>query len=397
MLKASVKEANTIYQAIHSHQMNNDGEMLDAIKALTSVPDKYPDDIIQSPLETCSLTILPNSKCNFSCSYCYASKGHTGDELSLFNLEKTIDFFIDPKRTSNRNLYISFGGGGEPFLSWDIVKHALNYASQKAHKFGFTIHFSFASNGSLISKEIIDTLKTYNVKANISFDILEDVQNLQRKNHSLVSTNLLSLLASNIKPSLNTIITPASVNRQEEMVLEIASKYPGLERLSFDPVIDEQLASNNKDLKDFYSSYIKGFFEARKLGKKYGIDVNSIHLRNTGLKRHRTCPGGFDLTPDGHITVCYLVSSPKEAFYKDFVYGNIREDGEIVLDEKKFASLINESTNNRMECRQCFARWHCGGGCLYEYSLYPPEARLVACDFIRQFTLKALLEQFDSN
>lgn len=397
MLIASAEEANTLHQAIHAPQINNNGDIIEAVQALTAIPDQYPNDIIQSPHETCSLTILPNSKCNFSCSYCYASKGHTGEELSIFKLEKTIDFFIDPKRTSNRNLYISFGGGGEPFLSWDIMKHALDYASQKANKFGFTIHFSFASNGSVISKEIIDTIKHNNVKANISFDILEDIQNLQRKNHSLVSTNIISLLASNIKPSLNTIITPANVFRQEEMVLEIASKYPGLERLSFDPVIDEKLASNNTDLKDFYSSYTKGFFEARRLGKKYGIDVNSILLRNTGLKRHRACPGGFDLTPDGHISVCYLVSSPKDSFYKDFIYGNISKDGEIALDEKKFVSLLNECTNNRKECRQCFARWHCGGGCLYEYRLYPSEARMVACDFIRQFTLKALLEQFDSN
>jgi len=397
MLIASDEEAKILHQAIHSPQINNDGEMLDAIKALTSIPGTYPDDIIQSPLETCSLTILPNSKCNFSCSYCYASKGHTGDELSVFNLEKTIDFFIDPNRTKKRNLYISFGGGGEPFLSWDLVKHALDYASQKAIMFGFTIHFSFASNGSLISKEIIDTLKTFNVKANISFDILEDVQNLQRKNHSLVSSNLHMLLSSNIKPSLNTIITQVNVNRQKEMVIEIASKYPGLERVSFDPVIDEQLASKKEELKDFYSSYIKGFFEARKLGMEYGIDVNSIHLKNIGLKRHRACTGGFDLTPDGHISVCYLVSSPKESFYKDFIYGNISKDGKIALDEKKFVSLLNECTNKREECRQCFAKWHCGGGCLYEYRLYPSEARLVVCDFIRQFTQKALLEQFDSN
>lgn len=344
----------------------------------------------QNPSEVFALTILPNNICNFSCSYCYAAKGHSNDTLSIEKLKRVLDFFIDPYRISRKDLYISFGGGGEPFISWKLVKYAIEYGSDLADKHGFKLNFSFASNGSIMNDEIVDTLKRYKVKANISFDILEEIQNLQRKNYKQVCSTLDILLENEIYPTINSVITPANVALQEDMVEHIHLRFPKLRRLSFDSVVDGGLFDKPGQLKDFYDEYIIHFFKARELGKKYDISVSCIKHHNLELIKTRACAGGFDLTPEGKISMCFFISSPKEELYDDFIYGEVTEES-IRFDESKFKRLISYNANENERCQSCFIKWHCGGGCLYHSKAYTKEMLDVMCDFQRKFSFLSLL------
>jgi sulfatase maturation enzyme AslB (radical SAM superfamily) len=72
------------------------------------------------------LTVLPNQKCNLSCSYCYSAKGRSNIELDRQKLKNAIDFFIDSKK-EDKALAISYMGGGEPMLSWPLVIGCTKY------------------------------------------------------------------------------------------------------------------------------------------------------------------------------------------------------------------------------------------------------------------------------
>lgn len=347
-------------------------------------------NFVTNPEDVFALTILPNNICNFSCSYCYAAKGHGKDELSEETLKTVLDFFVDPRRITRRDLYISFGGGGEPLLSWEKVKFAIAYSDSLARKYGFIIKYSYASNGSVISDEILHTIHTYDIKVNISFDILEEIQNIQRKNYEKVCQTLDCLLENDICPTINSVITPLNVARQSEMVEEIHSRFPKLRRLSFDYVVDANLYRESDSLRTFYDHYMKHFFEARTLGKHYNITVSSIKCHNLEQIKTRACAGGFDLTPQGKFSMCFFVSSPKEALYEDFIYGSV-DSGKLEFDHQKFKSLVEFSSNDREKCRDCFIRWHCGGGCFYHIKSYTAEMLEVMCEFQRKFSLVSLL------
>jgi len=58
---------------------------------------------VDSPHDVFALTILPNNICNFSCSYCYAAKGHGHDELDIQTLRTVLDFFINRKRIKRQH------------------------------------------------------------------------------------------------------------------------------------------------------------------------------------------------------------------------------------------------------------------------------------------------------
>lgn len=346
---------------------------------------------LKSPQETFALTILPNNICNFSCTYCYAAQGHSQTVLEKEKLKAVLDFFIDTKRITRKDLYISFGGGGEPFISWDLVKYAMEYGTELASKYGFELNFSFASNGSIVNDEIVETLKKYRVKANISFDILEDIQNLQRKNYTQVCKTLDILLENDIFPTINSVITPLNVSLQKEMIEHIHSRFPKLKRVSFDAVVNGKLFEKPEELSAFYDTYIQHFFQAYELGKKYHIVVSCIKHHNLELLKSRACAGGFDLTPEGNISMCFFVSSPREALFDEFIYGKVSSKGEITFDQKKFTDLINYSSDKNEQCANCFIQWHCGGGCLYQQKSYDKEMFNVMCRFQRKFSLISLL------
>jgi len=346
----------------------------------------------QSPQEVFALTILPNNICNFSCSYCYAAKSHSTDTIDKGKLKATLDFFIDPTRISRRDIYISFGGGGEPFISWQTMKFAIEYANELAQKNGFNLNFSFASNGSIMNEDIISVIKRYRIKANISFDILEDIQNKQRKNYAEVCNTLDLLLDSEIYPTINAVITPANVALQEQMVKHIHNRFPKLKRLSFDSVVDAHLFDSPQPLREFYDCYTEHFFKARSLGHQYGITVSCIKHHNLELIKSRACAGGFDLTPNGKISICFFVSSPKDPLYEDFIYGEVDENNRLVFDNDKFLRHINYRADNNERCRTCFIKQHCGGGCLYHAKTYSADMLDVMCDFQRKFSEIALRE-----
>ena len=348
---------------------------------------------VDNPEEVYAMTILPNNICNFSCSYCYAAKGHGHDQLDEATLRAVLDFFIDSKRTSREHLYISFGGGGEPLLSWNRMKMVLEYAEKLALKHGKTIHYSFASNGSVMSSEILDAIRRFNIKVNISFDIIENIQNIQRKNYNRVCETINILLSNGISPTINSVITPLNVSMQEDMVREISSRFPGLKRLSFDYVVDGNLCETVAELEKFYNSYTEHFFRAREIGKEFGIEVSSIKYHNLEQLKTRACAGGFDITPQGTISVCFFISSPQEKLYEDFIYGRIK-DGKVSFDKAKFSRMVKETANSQDKCNGCFLKWHCAGGCLFHARSYSKEMLDTMCNFQRKFSIVALLNMF---
>lgn len=348
---------------------------------------------VENPEDVYAMTILPNNICNFSCSYCYAAKGHSHDQLDEETLRTALDFFINSERTPREHLYISFGGGGEPLLSWQRMKSVLDYAEELASKHRKTIHYSFASNGSVMSPEILDTIRKFSIKVNISFDILENIQNVQRKHYNRVCETLDTLLSNGVYPTINSVITPLNVELQADMVREIGRRFPGLKRLSFDYVVDGNLYETPQDLGDFYDRYIKNFFWAREIGKEFGIEVSSIKYHNLEQLKTRACAGGFDITPQGTISVCFFISSPREKLYEDFIYGRI-EDRNVQFDKDKFYRMVNETANTQDKCHECFLKWHCAGGCLFHARSYSPEMLDTMCEFQRKFSIIALLNMY---
>jgi uncharacterized protein len=372
----------------------------DIIETMESLLEHDPDKLsprLDSPDLFDRLAILPNHVCNFHCSYCYSAPGRSGKVLDINILKSTLDHFVDPVRLDPSNkINIAILGGGEPLLSWDLVKFTIEYSTELAEKHGFSLDFSLVTNGSLINDEIIKTLEENPVTVSISFEILEDIQNKQRGHFDLVCQTIDTLISHGIIPKFRSTITQDNVRRQEEMVKFVQNRFPQVYDMMFEAVTDAGSFSSSDEIKEFYDNYISHFFAAQNLGIETGIKISCSASRNINLLEERFCPGEFALTPDGEITICTRISSPMDPGYSDCIYGKVDETGAVKIDHNKFSSLAGDNVYSKEKCNNCFAKWHCGGGCMAQRYVYNEEVLDLICDFTRSFTKRTILEKLEN-
>lgn len=372
----------------------------DEIKEIvdTVIPKKNVDEYIhkQKPDEPFNtLSILPNNICNFSCSYCYSADGRSNKKLSKEDISSTIQNFIDPDRLEPQKIYISIFGGGEPLISWDLVKHAIIYSHELGEKFGFTVRISLVTNGSIISGEIIDLLKKYDISVTVSFEILEEIQNLQRGHFDKVSSNIRTLIDAGVYVRFRSTLTKDNVKLQRQMIQTAIQNYPEVESIMMEEVTDVDSFKDFDEIKEFYDDLLSNFIGASEIGERYGKSVECSAARNINLLIDRFCPGEFCLTPEGTFSICSRITSPLDNGYENSIYGKV-ENNHVVIDKSKLSELINVNVYSKDKCENCFAKWHCGGGCYAQQQAYPEEVLEIACNYKREYTKFRLLKDLDN-
>lgn len=369
------------------------------IETMESLLDYDPEKLtprLDSPDLFNRLAILPNNVCNFNCSYCYSAPGRSGKVIGKDVLKASLDHFIDPARIKPPNkLFIAILGGGEPLLSWDLVTFILDYSTTLATRYGYTLDFSLVTNGSIMNDEIIQKLKNHPVEVSVSFEILEEIQNKQRGHYELVCKNIDSLIANGLAPKLRSTITPDNVTLQKQMVGEVINRFPGVGEVMFEFVTDAESFCSPNDIKAFYDNYIEHFFEACNMGLEKGLKIDCSAARNFNILVERFCPGEFALTPEGDISMCTRISSPLDKGYDDCVYGKIDETGNVQLNYEQFGKLADENVHSKEKCKSCFAKWHCGGGCMAQKYVYKDDILDLICEFTRSFTKRMILEKLE--
>lgn len=357
---------------------------------LACLADYIPYDnrpAVSHPGDYTLLTVLPNNRCNFACTYCYSAGCRDSRELDPDTLCQCIDYFMESKTTrpGRRKLTISFMGGGEPMLSWDIIKRGVAYASAKASKMdGVEVHFRIITNGSILSDAQIDYISRNGIDVSVSFEILEEIQNLQRCHFDIVDSNLRKLLHRGVDTQLNVTITPSNVDRMVETYNAMRQRYPEVKNAMFEPVTAEDMFATPADMRRFYNKYITGFTAIYQMGKQQGVDITSFPYLRTVFPVKRACPGEFCITADGKITGCYCVSTADHPLFNRSCYGSFT-DGSFTFNAEIYQALMLHNKESNPQCAACSARWSCGGGCWHQFNTYSESYRNEICEFTRKF------------
>lgn len=369
-----------------------DEETSSIIEALCDViPVEERENQIHSEKDFINLSILPNNICNFSCAYCYSAKGRSNQQLSLQNVFRAIDYFFDPVRNQSPKLTVSIFGGGEPLLSWkNIVQQTIQYIYNHAYIQNRKVTTTLITNGSLIPSDFIDVCLKYDIDLVCSFEILEDIQNHQRQHFTIVSSNIRRLIDNGVVPAINSVITEINVDRQSEMIEELHNHYPEIRYVAFEPVISSSINDKNT----FYNSFIKNFVAAECIAKRYGITLTCSVLRNVDVTVDRYCPGEFALCANGEISICPCVSSPQEPNYTKYIYGQIDSSG-IHINKDKLQELLSYNLHSQAWCKECFAKWNCGGGCVNNTINNNGKQDKSYCQFVRRFLKYSLLQRLE--
>lgn len=315
------------------------------------------------------LSFFLTTKCNLNCSYCYAQSDRQDERLSLEFAATGIDHFINEEGYS----HIRFSGAGEPTLEFDLMREIWEYSKRVAP---FEITSELQTNGCFDLEVAAWLCESIDIMW-ISCDGMPDIQDKYRpmagnqRSSALIERNIEFLRRKGkVNIGIRATITAENLCRQNE-ILEYFNSL-GIKYVWSDPIFSSVYDQSRDTTSIDTFEYAQYFLEAQATADSYGMIYGSILTCNFDeeIKYHcRSCLPAPHLTTDGYISACDMALFGKSPFeHMDiFVYGKWDSvNNTLVFDDKKIELLRNRSVDNIGECKDCVARYHCGGYCLGE-------------------------------
>ena len=310
--------------------------------------------------------------CNLNCSYCFASQGHFNGTDGLMSLEtgkRAIDFLIENSE-GRHNLEVDFFGG-EPLMNWEVVKGIVRYARsvEKAHDKNF--RFTLTTNGVGIDEDVIDFANKEMHNVVLSLDGRKEVHDRLRRftdgsgSYDVIVPKFKRLVESRGGKGyyMRGTYTHNNVDFTND-IFHMADL--GFTELSMEPVVcspDDPFALTEEDLPKLFEQYeilAKEMIKRKKEGRGFTFYHYMIDLTHGPCiyKRISGCGSGteyFAVTPWGDLYPCHQFVGDESYRMGDIWQG--------VTNEEKRREFKLCNVYAREECRDCWARLYCSGGC----------------------------------
>lgn len=318
------------------------------------------------------VTLFPTNQCNLRCKYCYASAGEKKPMVMDWHYAvSAIDSLVQNAKTLNvKQINVGFHGGGEPLFPWALIKRIVLYAEEKTKENDLNLAVYSATNG-LLSENQLEWIIQHFINLNISFDGLPQVQDYHRPlpdgqgSFKFVDRTLKFLDKHNFNYGIRSTISEFNIDLMEESLDFIVNNYKA-QSIHFEPVFQCGRCKTNTEfnvnMDKFAESFQKCSEKARKLGVRFiysGCRIETLSNTFCGVARDN-----FAVTPDGYLTPCFETTSIEDPKSEKLFFGKINENGEVIIDEDKRKFLHSLNVENVAFCKNCFAKWHCGGECV---------------------------------
>ena len=310
--------------------------------------------------------------CNLNCSYCFASQGKYHGDRAVMSYEvgkQALDFLIAHSGT-RRNLEVDFFGG-EPLMNFDVVRRLVAYARSVEGAHGKHFRFTLTTNGMLIDDEVIDFANRECSNVVLSLDGRKEIHDRFRVDYAGQGSwdRIVPKFQKLVKArgGKNYYMRGTFTHANPDFLKDIQTMLDlGFTELSMEPVVcpeDDPSALTKEDLevvKRQYEQLAELMIQRRREGRPFTFYHYMIDLSGGPCvyKRISGCGSGTEymaVTPWGDLYPCHQFVG-EEAFrlgdiWNGVVNTAVRED---------FAAC---NVYAREECRTCWARLYCSGGC----------------------------------
>ncbi|MBQ7940542.1 MAG: thioether cross-link-forming SCIFF peptide maturase [Clostridia bacterium] len=310
--------------------------------------------------------------CNLNCSYCFASQGKYHGERAVMSYEvgkQALDFLIANSGT-RRNLEVDFFGG-EPLMNFDVVKQLVAYARSVEKEHGKNFRFTLTTNGILVDDDVIDFANREMSNVVLSLDGRKEIHDRYRVDYAgngsweRIVPKFQKLVEA--RGGKNYYMRGTFTHANPDFLKDIQVMLDlGFNELSMEPVVcapgdpSELTEADLPIVLDQYEKLAELMLERERAGKPFTFYHYMIDL--TGgpciYKRISGCGSGTEymaVTPWGDLYPCHQFVGEEK--YK---LGNIW-DGVTNKDAQNEFACCN--VYSREECRDCWARLYCSGGC----------------------------------
>ena len=310
--------------------------------------------------------------CNLNCSYCFASQGKYHGDRAVMSYEvgkRALDFLIENSGTRH-NLEVDFFGG-EPLMNFQVVKDLVAYARSIEKEKGKNFRFTLTTNGVLVDDDVIEWANRECSNVVLSLDGRKEVHDRYRVDYAgngswekIVPKFQRFVEARGGKDyymrGTFTHANPDFLNDIKQM-LDL-----GFSELSMEPVVcakNDPSALTDEDMETVMKQYEELaalMLQRDKEGKPFTFYHYMIDL--TGgpciYKRISGCGSGTEymaVTPWGDLYPCHQFVGEERFKLGDIWNGVTNKEV-----QGEFAAC---NVYAHPECRDCWARLYCSGGC----------------------------------
>ena len=310
--------------------------------------------------------------CNLNCSYCFASQGKYHGDRAVMSFEvgkQALDFLV-ANSGSRRNLEVDFFGG-EPLMNFDVVKELVAYARSIEKEHNKNFRFTLTTNGMLIDDDVIDFANRECSNVVLSLDGRREIHDRFRVDYAgngswekIVPKFQKLVEARGGKDYyMRGTFTHANPDflKDIQVMLDL-----GFRELSMEPVVcasGDPSELTEEDLPivlDQYEKLAELMLKYDRKGQPFTFYHYMIDL--TGgpciYKRISGCGSGTEymaVTPWGDLYPCHQFVGEEK-----FKLGDIWNGVSNLETQCEFA---NCNVYARPECRDCWAKLYCSGGC----------------------------------
>ncbi|MCL2250084.1 MAG: SPASM domain-containing protein [Oscillospiraceae bacterium] len=390
---------------------------------------KYPDNPTPKfTHDVLNISFAPVQDCNFACKYCYADGGkgtsHYKSAFSKEQIDKMLEQIYKGRYSEYKRYKFDFVSGGEPLLDFPALEYFLKKARSFEQQLEKPTTVLIVTNGTLLTKEIVKTLDSFDVFLGISVDGPNLVHNRNRvyKDGSDTFDDVasgISLLRSmaEISSKLKDAWAMAVITRETEDLADVMETCIslGFKRMQMQLIRETEkhyLAFAGADLPELKAQYKALFEHVIDYAKKgdlsrlkmiandndsFGKFLSRLLLR---LPVYYRCFAGRNkiaIAPNGEIYPCDSFCG-----LNDFLIGSLdsEEVNAAVID-----MFEKVDVRNRHPCAKCWARNICGGDCYYNSylvsgNIFDPDP--IKCEMNKFFIENAVallirLQEIDRN
>jgi uncharacterized protein len=374
---AEIKEKITAKHHVTSEDIDEVMEDIEELKKEGKLfeEDSYEPkafDLKNRHTEIKALCLHVAHTCNLNCEYCFASQGNFHGERGLMSLEtgkRALDFLIE--NSGDRvNLEVDFFGG-EPLMNWEVVKGIVEYGRSIEKDHGKNFRFTLTTNGVGINDDVIDFANREMHNVVLSLDGRKEVHDHLRKtvdgrgSYDMIVPKFQKLVKA--RGGKNYYMRGTFTHNNVDFTQDIFHMADlGFDQLSMEPVVcspEDPYALTEEDMPEICHQYeilAKDMLRREKEGHPITFYHYMIDL--TGgpciYKRISGCGSGteyFAVTPWGDLYPCHQFVGEEKFKMGDIWKGVTNED---LRNDFKMCNVYA-----REECRDCWAKLYCSGGC----------------------------------
>ena len=310
--------------------------------------------------------------CNLNCSYCFASQGKYHGERAIMSFEvgkRALDFLIENSGT-RKNLEVDFFGG-EPLMNFQVVKDLVAYARSIEKEKGKNFRFTLTTNGVLVDDAVIEWANRECSNVVLSLDGRKEVHDRFRVDYAGHGS------WEKIVPKFQKFVEARGgkdyymrgtfTHHNPDFLKDIQQMLDlGFTELSMEPVVCAPGDPSALTEEDFpvvcqqYEQLAELMLRRDKEGKPFTFYHYMLDLSGGPCiyKRISGCGSGTEymaVTPWGDLYPCHQFVGEER-----FKLGNIWDGVTNTEIQGEFAAC---NVYAHPECRDCWARLYCSGGC----------------------------------